>query len=412
VGLNDTKQTSHISRVTAMRCATCGSENPVGKKFCGDCGVLLASSCPKCAAESPPGKQFCGDCGAALAGAASPSLTGANPEAAGQREAGTARRLGQTAAAIAASAASSHQVRNWIRGNLIRRRILGVVFAFAVFSGLAFLYVYFIKPTGREISPKEFIRTGAASMATLISSTASLFGVVDKRREPPPTHSRLVPSFKSGLYGGVIGGALSGLIIGVVYYIEARNDGVGWERIPVVFAFASAAGTLFGASIQAGILVLSRVPTNHYSGIVINEVTGGILGGLIGGILAGALGGPLFYSMSGPFVSLPLVIGGSAIGGFCVVLGTLVYDYGGRWRDIFPAMLASAVITAFPVGIGYFALNHWQTLPGPPANMDPIFLMLIVGAVIGLAVGVILGMEVGLTLRVFSSMQPKTAAEN
>ena len=34
--------------------------------------------------------------------------------------------------------------------------------------------------------------------------------------------------------------------------------------------------------------------------------------------------------------------------------------------------------------------------------------MLIVGAVMGLAVGTILGMEVGLTLRVFSSMQPKT----
>ena len=43
--------------------------------------------------------------------------------------------------------------------------------------------------------------------------------------------------------------------------------------------------------------------------------------------------------------------------------------------------------------------------------MDPIALMLIVGAVIGLAVGAILGLEAGLTLRVFSSMEPKTLGE-
>jgi predicted ATPase/class 3 adenylate cyclase len=48
-------------------CGTCGADNPAGKRFCGDCGSVLASGCPACGAENPPGKKFCGDCGASLA---------------------------------------------------------------------------------------------------------------------------------------------------------------------------------------------------------------------------------------------------------------------------------------------------------------------------------------------------------
>ena len=49
-----------------MRCSKCESDNPSGKRFCGDCGAPLTSRCPKCGAENP-GKRFCGDCGTALA---------------------------------------------------------------------------------------------------------------------------------------------------------------------------------------------------------------------------------------------------------------------------------------------------------------------------------------------------------
>ncbi|MBV8358456.1 MAG: AAA family ATPase [Deltaproteobacteria bacterium] len=49
-----------------MRCSKCGSGNPAGKKFCGDCGAPLANRCSQCGAENLPGKRFCGDCGAAL----------------------------------------------------------------------------------------------------------------------------------------------------------------------------------------------------------------------------------------------------------------------------------------------------------------------------------------------------------
>jgi len=49
-----------------MRCSNCKTENPPGKKFCGDCGAALANLCPKCGADNPAGKRFCGECGTVL----------------------------------------------------------------------------------------------------------------------------------------------------------------------------------------------------------------------------------------------------------------------------------------------------------------------------------------------------------
>ncbi len=66
-----------------MRCSKCGSENPDGKRFCGDCGTLLGKGCQKCGADNPPGKRFCGDCGAPLwannAAAGSPASSWSTP---------------------------------------------------------------------------------------------------------------------------------------------------------------------------------------------------------------------------------------------------------------------------------------------------------------------------------------------
>jgi class 3 adenylate cyclase/predicted ATPase len=67
-----------------VTCAACGSENPPGKRFCGDCGAPLGAACPSCGAENPPGKRFCGDCGTPLNAAA--------PAPPAQREAPVAER--------------------------------------------------------------------------------------------------------------------------------------------------------------------------------------------------------------------------------------------------------------------------------------------------------------------------------
>src|SRR5438034_34261 len=47
-------------------CASCGTENSPGRKFCGGCGALLSQACPACGAANEPGVRFCGDCGASL----------------------------------------------------------------------------------------------------------------------------------------------------------------------------------------------------------------------------------------------------------------------------------------------------------------------------------------------------------
>jgi membrane protease subunit (stomatin/prohibitin family) len=51
-------------------CQSCGATNPLGTKFCGNCGKSLAPTpkvkCPKCGAEVPATMKFCGNCGAKL----------------------------------------------------------------------------------------------------------------------------------------------------------------------------------------------------------------------------------------------------------------------------------------------------------------------------------------------------------
>jgi class 3 adenylate cyclase/tetratricopeptide (TPR) repeat protein len=49
-----------------MRCASCGFENPVGRKFCSECGTGLPRGCPQCGAGNAPSAKFCGECGAQL----------------------------------------------------------------------------------------------------------------------------------------------------------------------------------------------------------------------------------------------------------------------------------------------------------------------------------------------------------
>ena len=49
-----------------MKCPRCQHENPLGQKFCGECGARLAVACASCGASNPPGQRFCGECGTGL----------------------------------------------------------------------------------------------------------------------------------------------------------------------------------------------------------------------------------------------------------------------------------------------------------------------------------------------------------
>ena len=52
-----------------MNCPECGTPNEAGRKFCGECGMKLATVCASCGTANAPGTRFCGECGSQLAGA-------------------------------------------------------------------------------------------------------------------------------------------------------------------------------------------------------------------------------------------------------------------------------------------------------------------------------------------------------
>jgi class 3 adenylate cyclase/tetratricopeptide (TPR) repeat protein len=57
-------------------CASCGTENRAGRRFCLSCGSALGTSCPNCGAENEAEARFCGNCGNALGGAHGPASEG------------------------------------------------------------------------------------------------------------------------------------------------------------------------------------------------------------------------------------------------------------------------------------------------------------------------------------------------
>lgn len=74
------QQTQQQQSASGGVCPSCGTPNPPGRKFCGNCGANLAvviepppqqpqdRFCTSCGSSNPPGKKFCGNCGASLEG--------------------------------------------------------------------------------------------------------------------------------------------------------------------------------------------------------------------------------------------------------------------------------------------------------------------------------------------------------
>jgi class 3 adenylate cyclase/tetratricopeptide (TPR) repeat protein len=53
-----------------MQCPRCQHGNREGRRYCAECGALLAVACPSCAFSNEPGEKFCGGCGAPLGASA------------------------------------------------------------------------------------------------------------------------------------------------------------------------------------------------------------------------------------------------------------------------------------------------------------------------------------------------------
>ena len=65
-----------------MRCPNCGVENPLGSKFCHECGSPLARVCPGCGSAVLPAAKFCSECGTTLTRVGQPTRAGTASNAA------------------------------------------------------------------------------------------------------------------------------------------------------------------------------------------------------------------------------------------------------------------------------------------------------------------------------------------
>lgn len=54
----------HKPPPTGVQCPSCGATNPLGSRFCNQCGTILR--CPSCGATNSPGSRFCNQCGTQL----------------------------------------------------------------------------------------------------------------------------------------------------------------------------------------------------------------------------------------------------------------------------------------------------------------------------------------------------------
>jgi class 3 adenylate cyclase/tetratricopeptide (TPR) repeat protein len=69
-----------------MRCTHCGSDNPDGTKFCGECGGPFPLRCRQCGFENLPSTKFCRECGTPLVG--QPGVQGRASRVMGSSESG------------------------------------------------------------------------------------------------------------------------------------------------------------------------------------------------------------------------------------------------------------------------------------------------------------------------------------
>jgi len=95
-----------------IACASCGTENEAGRKFCGECGARLAAVCANCGTANAPTARFCGECGTAMAAAPTPAAA-----------------TGTAAAAVAAVPYGAPRPTPSVVAPTAERRLVSVLFA-------------------------------------------------------------------------------------------------------------------------------------------------------------------------------------------------------------------------------------------------------------------------------------------
>src|SRR5215468_10650201 len=226
-----------------MTCTHCGSDNPPGKKFCGDCGAALANRSPQCSAENPANKKFCGECGAALAAVPTPS-TAAPPSSAtatsGPTETGERRHLTALFCDLVGSTdiASRLDPEEWHR--ISKGYQEAAATAVTRFGGHVDKFLgdglvcFFGVPEAHEDDAERAVRAGVAIVEAVRVLGVTLLGEEQTSQTPGPlTANTLTPntlSVRVGLHTGSAvvahGGGASKDVFGDTPNIAARVQGV------------------------------------------------------------------------------------------------------------------------------------------------------------------------------------------
>lgn len=232
-------------------------------------------------------------------------------------------------------------------------------------------------------------------------------------KKAKPFH--LLPSFKRGVYGGLIGGFIAGVSIGVGYYLNYPTSAAAplhWSIIPEIVLYASlfVGAIIAGATLYLVYRFRYEVEEKDYPSSIFNDLTGGAIAGIIGGALVGAIGGYWFGTRPEDPVESELLVWGAVAGPICVVFGALRYDFHGNlrnlWRAFFVSVLAAIVLGVF----GVFLVDRYDMrsflLMGATRE-----LAIKGGAYLGAAVGLILGLQTGLALLLYRIMEVRQETE-
>ncbi|HEY0319942.1 MAG TPA: hypothetical protein VGC66_03135 [Pyrinomonadaceae bacterium] len=258
-----------------------------------------------------------------------------------------------------------------------------------IIAGGSYVWSWVVKSPGESMTWKDFV--------LLLPVVQTLIGLNKERKKQKARPFRLTASFDNGLYGGLIGGGLAGLIIGLVYYAEARTAGM--SIIPFIILYSLFSGMVLGASSQFFILWFRHLAKEKKeSELFFNELTGGLLGGVIGGVSIGALCGFLFGMRPTQFVDVAALAIAAALGAFCITLGALFYNYGGRWQNPLRALVRAIPITGLLVVLGIILLQvldiEGRYFPKERTQSS----VTLGGAIMGALFGALLGLQIGLTL--------------
>jgi TOMM system kinase/cyclase fusion protein len=236
-----------------MRCASCGSTNPEGARFCIECAALLGRRCQGCGVGNLPQAKFCAQCGASLV--VQPKVDGRPREVEGKadtRREGERRQLTVMFCDVVGSTALSERLdlEEWravVRSYhaacaTVIRRFEGHV---AQYLGDGLL-VYFGYPQAHEDDAQRAVRAGLEIISMLETSSASP-ALVAGRSERGPECGLVgnVPAIqvRIGVHTGLVvvgeigdGGKGELLALGETPNLAARLQGLAEPNTVVISA--------------------------------------------------------------------------------------------------------------------------------------------------------------------------------